>query len=77
MEIKVADIVEQENGESVVMVDIDDEFKEWFKKTHGLKRWSQKRFERWFVEAMSHGLQRLNLEKLPNDPDPDASLEKT
>ena len=37
MEIKVADIVELENGESVVMVDIDDEFKEWFKATQGLK----------------------------------------
>jgi hypothetical protein len=62
LEIKVADIVEQENGESVVMVDIDDEFKEWFKATQGLKRWSQKRFEKWFVEAMSQGLERLNLQ---------------
>ncbi len=67
MEIKVADIVEQENGESVVMVDIDDEFKEWFKKTHGLKRWSQKRFEKWFVKAMSNGLERLQIEKMQQE----------
>jgi hypothetical protein len=45
----IAIIVAHENddGNYHVEFDMSDEFVEWFKEEHNLKRWSNKRFESW------------------------------
>jgi hypothetical protein len=38
------------SGDYYVEFDMSDEFTAWFKKEQGLKRWSNKRFEKWVSE---------------------------
>ncbi len=49
---QVNEIIENEDGTATVKVEVTDDFKEWFKKEQGLKRWSEKRFEKWFSERL-------------------------
>ena len=51
-EIRIAGTRETASGGLVVSCDVSDEFKDWFKKDQGLKRWSQKRFEKFFNKAL-------------------------
>ena len=37
--------IQNEDGSWTLVFDVDDEFKEWFKKSQGLKRWSHSRFQ--------------------------------
>jgi hypothetical protein len=49
------DLVEErqnEDGTWNLVFDVDDEFKEWFKKSQGLKRWSHSRFQKVMREAI-------------------------
>ena len=39
-----------EDGNYRVEFDMSEEFVDWFKKEHNLKRWSNKRFELWARE---------------------------
>lgn len=43
---------EQPDGSATVHFEIDDEFKTWFKQLHGLKRWSNRRFEQVMLQAV-------------------------
>jgi len=61
-EIRIAGTEETETGELIVTCDVSDEFKDWFKKDQGLKRWSQKRFEKFFVEVMKSYLNKNDQE---------------
>lgn len=56
--IKVASITDQDDGSAIVEFDITDEFRDWFKKKEGLKRWSHKRFEKFIINGL-----RLYLDK--------------
>jgi len=44
--------IQNEDGTWNLIFDVDDEFQEWFKKCQGLKRWSSKRFQKVFHEAI-------------------------
>tara|TARA_Y100000034_G_scaffold131417_1_gene192094 strand:+ start:2020 stop:2238 length:219 start_codon:yes stop_codon:yes gene_type:complete len=50
--LNVTSVEDQDDGTSLVMFDVDDEFITWFKEWQGLKRWSQKRFQRVMHEAL-------------------------
>tara|TARA_Y100000034_G_scaffold124946_1_gene173827 strand:+ start:6755 stop:6964 length:210 start_codon:yes stop_codon:yes gene_type:complete len=65
--IKILEIVENEDGTAEVSLDISDEFQAWFKKSQDLQRWSPKRFEKWFIEALTKGLMLVNEESDEND----------
>jgi len=54
MLLKVNKITEHENGSADMDIEVDDEFVEWFKEREGLKRWSQKRFEKFVMEAIKN-----------------------
>jgi hypothetical protein len=64
--IKVVDIVDNPDGSASVTFEADDEFKEWFKKTNNLKKWSQKRFNRFLQDAIDHLASDLKEEKNAN-----------
>jgi hypothetical protein len=38
--------------ESVLTVDISDDFVKWFKVTHNLKRWAPKQFKSWLIKVL-------------------------
>ena len=50
--IKVVSITDQDDGSAIVEFDITDEFRDWFKKREGLKRWSQKRFQKFVIDGL-------------------------
>jgi len=52
MLLKVNKIIENEDGSAEMDFEVDDEFVEWFKKKEGLKRWSQRRFEKFVLEVL-------------------------
>jgi|TARA_R110000824_G_scaffold391496_1_gene589300 hypothetical protein len=42
----------KDKNESVLTVDLSDEFVEWFKITHNLKRWAPKQFKQWLIKVL-------------------------
>jgi len=48
--IRVTNVVEVEKGKYRFDYQVSSNFKEVFKREHGLKRWSQKRFEKWLLD---------------------------
>jgi hypothetical protein len=43
-------VEKNEEGHLVFDFDLSDQFVDMFKKEHGLKRWSQKKFDEWVSE---------------------------
>lgn len=39
-----------------IVIDFDDDFKQFFLNQTGLKRFSSKRFQAWFVQGLQQGL---------------------
>jgi len=56
--LEIVDEVENDDGTWTLTFDVDDDFKEWFKEYQGLKRWSQKRFQKVILEAIKRGIER-------------------
>ena len=56
MTIKVLDIIDNEDGTGTVIFEVDDDFKEWFKKDQNLKKWSNKRFEKWVLNTLEYSI---------------------
>jgi hypothetical protein len=54
MLIKVKKITDLEDGSKDIDFEADEEFVAWFKQKHNLKRWSQKRFEKFVVESLKN-----------------------
>ena len=52
MLLKVNKIIENDDGSTEMNFEVDDEFIEWFKQKEGLKRWSQKRFEKFVFKTL-------------------------
>ena len=44
----------KDKKESVLTIDLSDEFVEWFKKEKNLKRWAPKQFQQWLIEVLQH-----------------------
>ena len=52
--LQVIDVVDNPDGTATINFDVSDEFIAWFKKDQGLKRWSQKRFQKWAIEGIEN-----------------------
>jgi len=63
-DITVSEVVENEDGSATLSLQLSDEFKSWFKEEQGLKRWSHKRFEKWFHKKLSERLELGEAEDL-------------
>jgi hypothetical protein len=48
--IRITNVVKVEEGKYQFDYEISKNFREVFKREYGLKRWSQKRFEKWLAE---------------------------
>jgi hypothetical protein len=56
--LPITDEIDNGNGTHAIYFEIDNKLKKQFMKSQGLKRWSQKRFEKVFireVEIYMHG----------------------
>ena len=51
--IKLTDVSQNEDGSIDLEFDMSDGFKDRFKEFHGLKRWSNKKFNEWVDENLS------------------------
>jgi len=50
--IKVTEIIENPDGSATVVFEADQDFRKGFKEHFKLKRWSQKRFNKFMNEAI-------------------------
>ena len=50
--VKVVDIQENNDGSGTVNIEMSQEFMNWFKEREGLKRWSDKRFHKFFTKNL-------------------------
>ena len=57
---KIIDIVKNEDESGTIVMEISDDFKEWFKKTYNLKRFSEKKFQKFIVNALEKSLQNIS-----------------
>ena len=55
-QIQISEVIENDDGTSTLKMNVSDEFKDWFKKEQNLKRWSEKRFTKWFTESLKKEL---------------------
>ncbi len=53
MGIEIVEEYDNGDGTHTLVFDVSDEFKEWFKRAQGLKRWSTVRFQNTVNEVMS------------------------
>ena len=54
--LEITDVIDNPDGTSTLVFELEDEFREWFKKSFGLKRWSDKRFQKVMIEALMAGI---------------------
>jgi len=61
--LKVVDIIDDPNGSAKVTFEADDKFKKWFKEKHNLKKWSQKRFNKFLQDVIDRMTVQLKEEQ--------------
>jgi len=71
--IKCVDVQEQPDGSAKVIFEADEEFKEWFKSKYNLKRWSEKRFNKFLQEAIEQMAVNLREGKDANEKEKEKS----
>jgi len=56
--LKLVKEIENDDGTWNLIFDVDDEFQEWFKELQGLKRWSNKRFQKILHKALIRAVEQ-------------------
>jgi len=64
MNLFITNEVDNGDGTHTIYFEIDDKFKKQFIKDQGLKRWSQKRFEKVFIRALEEYMQGKTMEEM-------------
>ena len=62
--LPITNEVDNRDGTHTVYFDIDDKFKKQFMSNQGLKRWSQKRFEKVFIREVEEYMQGKTTEEM-------------
>lgn len=60
--IKVIDVVDQEDGSSLVSFDLGDDFISWFCEHKNLEKFDKDVFQEWFIETLQAHLANLKIE---------------
>ncbi len=53
-ELKVIEIIENEDGSSKIVLDINKKAQDVIKKMYGWSRWNTKKFEKLLIEAITN-----------------------
>jgi len=64
LDLSITATVDNSDGTHTVHFEIDDKFKRQFMKNQGLKRWSQKRFEKVFIRELEEYMQGKTMEEM-------------
>jgi hypothetical protein len=64
IDIPITNEVDNGDGTHTVYFEIDDKLKKQFMKSQGLKRWSQKRFEKVFIRGLEEYMQGKTMEEM-------------
>ena len=59
--IRVLEIRDEVDGSATVVMDVDPEFVEWFCQHYGLEKFSQDKFNEWFLEVLSDYIKKQQL----------------
>jgi len=59
--IRVLEVRDEVDGSATVVMDVDPEFVEWFCHRHGLEKFSQDKFNEWFLEVLSDYIKKQQL----------------
>lgn len=59
--IRVLEIRDEVDGSATVVMDVDPEFVEWFCRHHNLEKFSQDKFNEWFVEVLDDYIKKQQL----------------
>ena len=62
--LPITNEVDNSDGTYTVHFEIDDKLKRQFMKNQGLKRWSQKRFEKVFIRELEEYMQGKTMEEM-------------
>ena len=62
--LPITNEVDNGDGTHTIYFEIDDKFKKLFMKSQGLKRWSQKRFEKVFIRELEEYMQGKTMEEM-------------
>jgi len=65
--IDVLEVIDNPDGTATLNLDVSDEFVAWFKEDQDLKRWSQKRFEKWVIEGLENAISKSEKENLDKE----------
>ena len=59
MKIQVTELVENADGSMDIHIELDKDYKDNFKKLYSLKRWSNKKFEEFVIQAIQAKCQEI------------------
>ena len=59
-QLKISSIKQRDDGDYEITFDLQEDFVSWFKKTQGLKKWSQKRFNKFMKEEIEKTVKKTN-----------------
>jgi hypothetical protein len=63
-DLPITSEVDNGDGTYAIYFETDDKFKKQFMKDQGLKRWSQKRFEKVFIRELEEYMQGKTMEEM-------------
>ena len=61
--VTIKEIIERPDGTYDVTMDVPDDFKKWFMEWQGLKRWSEKRFQKIMSGVIKDHIEAKNKTK--------------
>ena len=64
MNLLITNEADNGDGTHTIYFEIDDKLKKQFMKNQGLKRWSQKRFEKVFIRKLEGYMQGKTMEEM-------------
>ena len=64
--LKVIDVEDQSDGTAKVIFDIPEGFKKEYKQAFGLKKWSNKHFERFVLDALKASIDSNDNKQVQN-----------
>tara|TARA_Y100000296_G_C5007176_1_gene173182 strand:- start:248 stop:499 length:252 start_codon:yes stop_codon:yes gene_type:complete len=63
-DLPITNEVDNGDGTHTIYFNVDDKFKKQFMKNQGLKRWSQKRFEKVFIREVEEYMRDKTFEEM-------------
>ena len=56
----ISSVTKLDDGRCEIAFRLDEEFVKWFKEHHGLKRWSQKKFDTFINKTLAEQLNNMS-----------------